>query len=391
MQDLTGTVGENGKNTRHDAALVQAILVLTQRPPHLDPKRPTYLGAIDGDCGGRTKGAIRQFQYDQVFVGPDGRTSQAVPGATAGLISPGDVTWRKMLSAVPSQFKDLRVLSGSKTVYVAATQAQQNARSAATGQLTFQPAFAARVVSVINRVFNRHGVAIGVCRDGDRRTFQTQYELLTSGRRVTNAGPGESNHNFGQAVDLGFEGLRWLQQDGKVVENETSWLHRLDPGQRATGEALIFWDMLRNEGMQIGLNRGPIGDRPHLQAWNDAGIDMATRLADLLTRVGRMRWTGQRQRYQCDLGLGGRYFDVGSAAQIWNGAATITVPILTQARAQAGGQGAAAQGAPPPRGGPAQGTQPAAPPVTDRDVVAMQAALRADFVAADTNWQTWQP
>jgi len=385
MQNLSGSVGEHGANARHDSALVQAILVLTRRPGNLDPQRSKYLAAIDGDCGDRTKGAIRQFQYDQVFVAPGGGQSRAVPGVIAGLVSPNDVTWEKMTAAVPSEFSDLRVLNDSKTVYVAATPAQRNARIGEVGRLTFQPTFRGSVVALINRIYDRHGVAIGVCRTGDRRTFQTQYELLTSGRGVTHAGPGESNHNFGQAVDLGFEGLRWLERNGTVVEDETSWLHRLDPQQRATGEALVFWNMLRNEGVQIGLHRGPVADRPHLQAWSDAGIDMATRLADLLTRAGRMRWTGRQQRYQCDLGFGGQLFDVGSAAQIWNRQATITAATLTQARSQVRGQPLVGPGAARQQGGAPAGP----PPATPEDIAAMRESLRADFAAADGSWQTW--
>ena len=87
------------------------------------------------------------------------------------------------------------------------------------------------------------------------------------------------------------------------------------------------------------------GDRPHLQAWNDAGIDMAERLAAHLTGVGRMRWTGRNQRYQSDLGFGGRLFEVGTAAQIWNRQATVNEATLTQARAQAG---SATPGSPAP-------------------------------------------
>ena len=100
-------------------------------------------------------------------------------------------------------------------------------RSTGAALLTFQPLFGTNVAAVINRIFDSYGIATGVCANGDRRTFQTQYQLLTSGRNVTHAGPGESNHNFGQAVDLGFEGLRWLRADGTPVDNETSWLHAL--------------------------------------------------------------------------------------------------------------------------------------------------------------------
>ncbi len=398
MQSLTGTVGDGGANARHDVALVQAILVLTQRPANLDPLRSHYLTTIDGDCGDRTKQAIRQFQADQVFVSPGRNSSQVVSGATAGRVAPGDTTWARLVGAVPTQFAGLRVLTGSKTVYVAATVGQRDTSLARVAQLTFEPTFRNSVVAVIRRLYDDTGIACSVCRDGDRRTFQTQYDLLTSGRGVTNAGPGESNHNFGQAVDLGFQGLRWLRANGVVVENEDWWLHQLDPRQRADGEALIFWNALRNAGTQVGLHRGPVADRPHLQAWSDAGVDMANRLADLLTRSGRMRWTGQNQRYQCDLGFGGRFFDVGSAAQIWNRQATVTEAMLTQARAQAAGRiagqgaGAAGVGLGAPTGaagGAATAVRPNAA-VTAQDVTAMREALRADFEAADAAWQSWR-
>ena len=258
MQPLRGTVGEGGVNARQDSALVQAMLVLTRRPSDLDPNRPRYLAVIDGDCGDRTKRAIRQFQNDQVFVGPHRNTSAPVPGATAGRVVAGDPTWRQLLAAVPPEFGDLRVLEGSKTVYVAAMAADQAESINGISALTFQPTFRNQLVVLVGRIFNAYGIVCSVCRDGDRRTFQTQYDLLTSGRNVTHAGPGESNHNFGQAVDLGFRGLRWLRADGTVVEDEDWWLHQMDPRQLATGESLFFWNMLRNAGTAAGLHRGPV-------------------------------------------------------------------------------------------------------------------------------------
>lgn len=107
---------------------------------------------------------------------------------------------------------------------------------------------------------------------------------------------------------MGFEGLRWLRSNGTVVENETCWLHRLDPAQNGSNaEANRFWGALRTVGTSavVGAFRGPVGDRPHLQNWDDAGVVMAVRLADLLTRSGTMRWQGRRGAYSCDFGLGG--------------------------------------------------------------------------------------
>lgn len=413
MQALGGSVGEKGANAISDVALLQAILLKTQRVATATSPAGSYLASYDGICGDKTKAAIRAFQTDHVFVSSDGTQSAAKPNATAGLVAPNDATWTKLLEKLAADFADMRVLAGGKAVYVAATPVQLQARTAAANALTFAPAFRTKVLACIDRMHALHGIAIGVCRQGDRRDFQTQYDLLTSGRGVTNAGPGESNHNFGMAVDLGFEGLRWLQGNGTVTENETSWLHRLDPNQSLIAEALRFWDALRTVGTSaaVGAFRGPAGDRPHLQNWNDAGVSMAARLADLLTRSGTMRWAAARGAYTCDLGLGGDLTPVGTAAQIWNRQATLTIAELTRLRAAqaaraAGQQRPGAAGAPPGRPPlPAQPPRPGAPmqagnpqpagarlpPVNQADVVAMQRELRRQFELADANWQAWTP
>jgi len=404
MQDLSNSVGDGCKNEKQDVALVQAILLLSKRPAALDTKTPKYLESYDGNWGQTSLGALRQFQYDQVFVTPDGTACQQVAGATEGRVDPGDSTWKKLAVAPPQGTRDLRVRTGGKTVYLAASGDQLAATIAHVNSATFQPAFRARIIALINQIFARYGMAINVCRYGDRRTFQRQYELLTQpGTPVTHAGPGESNHNFGQGADLGFTELHWLKGDGTVVNDETCWLHKLDPRQVITPEAKLFWDLLRREGTAAGLFRGPVDDHPHLQAWSDSAIDMADRLADLLTRSGHMRWTGRHGRYSCDLGFNGQFFPVGSAAQIWNNAAPITVDILTRARQQAaagqrpapnpGGRPAGANpGGPPAAPGPNPGRPPAGQtPVTQADVAEMQRRLRADFDAADGNWQAWRP
>lgn len=379
MQLIAGSVGKNGRNFVSDVALVQAILLKMQRLPTRTASTGPYLSSYDGICGNATNNAIRAFQDEHVFVSADGGQCVANPNATAGLVAPSDATWKRLVEKIPKEFADLRVVEGGKTVYIAATDAQLQRKINATNVLTFGPAFRFKVINCINRMYNLHGIAIGVCVQGDRRDFQTQYGLLTSGRGVTNAGPGESNHNFGMGVDLGFEGLRWLHEDGTIVENETSWLHRLDPRQVLVAEALRFWDALRSAGTSatVGMFHGPIKDRPHLQNWDDAGVDMASRLADLLTRSGSMRWSGRRQRYQCDFGLHADLFDVGTAAQIWNRQATVTIDVLTRAWTAAVAR--VSQQRPPQQ----------APKITQADVIAMQQELRHQFELADANWQSW--
>lgn len=384
MQTITAPVGENGKNTISDVALVQALLMKTRRAATSAAPASTYLSSYDGLCGDITKGAIRAFQADFGLQGP------ANPNVTAGLVKPGDATWAKLLEKVNSDVSDMRVLPGAKTVYLAATSAQLQARIAAANALTFTPAFRTKVIACIHRMHAVHGIAIGVCAKGDRRNFQTQYELLTGGGGVTHAGPGESNHNFGMAVDLGFAGLRWLSRDGAVTENEDAWLHKLDASQ--SGQSLRFWEALRAVGTsaEVGLFRGPVDDRPHLQNWDDAGVSMAARLADLLTRSGTMRWGGTRGSYTCDLGLGGSLIPIGTAAQIWNRQATVSVDLLARARAASAVHPAArSQGLAPSPGAPAGAG--AAAQATQVDVINMQRELRHQFDLADNNWQNWTP
>ena len=73
------------------------------------------------------------------------------PGVLPRLIAPGDTTWRKLTAGVPTGFEDLRVLLGSKTVYVAGSAAERSASIATVARLTFQPDFRAKVSEVIDR------------------------------------------------------------------------------------------------------------------------------------------------------------------------------------------------------------------------------------------------
>ena len=375
MQAITASVGDGASNQLSDVALVQAVLVKTVRPAA--PGRPAapYLASYDGACGAITKAAIHAFQGDHVFVSAAGNASAPNPLASAGQVRPGDATWAQLLARVLPEFVNLRVLPGGRVVYVEATAQELQTKLAALALLTFAPAFGAKVRNCINRMHQVHGIAVGVCPQGDRRTFQAQYALLTGGTNVTHAGPGESNHNFGTATDIGFAGLRWLHANGAVDANETPWLHHLTA--QTAAQARVFWEALRTVGTSgaVGAFRGPVDDRPHLQNWNDANVSMKARLAAHLQASGSMRWSFSGSTYRCNLGLGSVQFDVGTAAQIWNLNATLTGASLSQARSAA----AAAQNKPPSAA------------ATAADVAAMCQLLRQQFELADTNWRAWAP
>ncbi len=414
MQTIVGTVGANAANAVADVALVQAMLVKIQRAAAAGRAAGPYLPRYDGVAGQSTTDAITAFQTDNGLTAAT--AGAAATRVTVGQVAPGDATWRRLVQKVPAAFANMRVLTGAKTVYLAATDAQKQSRLTAAGSLTFTAAFLMKVNATINKMHADHGIAVGVCPQGDRRTFQAQYALRTSGRGVTNAGPGESNHNFGGAVDMGFKDLRWLRADGTVCETEGWWLAELDTVGAAQSDK--FWTALRTAGIASGAFRGPVADKPHLQNWSDTGVSMAARLAALLTASGTMRWQGTRGSYSCDLGLGGALIPVGSSVQIWARQATITAADVQRLRdaaaarpahpqrpgAPAGQLGAAPQragaapqrtgAAPQPAGAGPGGNAPApARPggraVTPAELDAMKQALRAQFDLADANWRSW--
>lgn len=390
MQAIAGSVGEGGTNTAADVALVQVALMKVQRPNGAG----AYLAAYDGSAGAGTIAAIRQFRTDRA-------PAQAGTPAAAQ-IAPGDGSWATLSGMVPAAFQNARVLPGGKTVYLAATAQQRDAKLAHAATITFAPAFRTKINAYINRMHALYGIASGVCPDGGRRNFQDQYVLVTSGRRVTRAGPGESNHNFGFGADMGFAGLRWLRSDGTMEENEGPWLARLTATSAA--QADIFWSALRTVGTSPEVGAFPsnlAGDKPHLQNWSDNGVSMTRSLATHLTRSGRMRW-GRANVYQSDLGLGGALYPVGTATQIWAGNATIDANTLTRARAAAPQRPAlepadgfaqlraARNGARPATIVPNVMPQPRGR-ATAEDAAAMRRALRAEFDRADQNWQAWRP
>lgn len=397
MQTIGKAVGEGQANAAADVTLIQAALVKIARPAAPGKPASAYLSSYDGAFGKSTAEAITAFQTDRKLAGAN---------IAPGRVAPGDGTFQALASALPQEVSDLHVLPGAKTAYLGATQADlANGLTQAAGK-TFTADFGPKVSATIRKMFADYAVALVIDPDGDHRSFQKQYDLRTSGRNVTHAGPGESNHNFGGAVDLGFKGLRWLKPDGTVVQEASWWL---DDMPLANQQA--FWNTLRSTGIACSAFRGPVGDSPHLQNWDDSGVSMVSRLAELLTRVGTMKWAVSHSVYSCDLGLGGALVPVGTSVQIWSLQATVDAATIRRLRAaqQVHGAGQAGAAAPPqpPGARPPAATSTAAPhgpqttgaparpgvsppPPSDADEVkAMRQALRQEFEKAETHWQDW--
>jgi NAD(P)H-dependent FMN reductase len=356
MPVITGGVGEGANNKAHDAALVQAMLRIVK-----NAKGASYLSTpYDGSYSAATKSAIVNFQTDNATAIQAGAASKENWGAVAV----GGATFRALAAAVPATHRELRVMPGTKTVYLEGAPADANASAGAIrGDAEFEGNFKTLLAMLVDRVYTEHKIVLRITPTGRRRTFAQQAAEVQ-----TRAGPGESNHNFGRAADIGFRGLRWIQGDGGI-KTDDDWLNALQ--RTSPAQASAFWDARDAIARALPLYR--LGfERVHLQLFDQNTFSNINSLVRLLNTVGSCKWGAG---YKSDFGLGGALYSVGSAKQIWAGNATVSkVDLATALTAK---EAAASK----------KVFRDA--DITIQQIIAMQKVLKADFEAADKNWLKW--
>ena len=389
MADLKNAIGEQTPNNRHDVALAQAMLGLVDSPKH-----HAYLGGFyDGIFGGHTRQAILNFQVDYktanekhpAAVAPGTRPGMdydcvthhgqfspasrvALPSNldTPGKMSPGAATILKMNELLPPDFRDIMIAPGTRVVYWPDLPGQVAgyAKNVETDK-TLDEDFRGDVATLVRRMFEKHKILLTIAPDGGRRTFQRQYEIATDPSGATGAGPGESNHNYGKAVDIGFNQFEWLQAGGTSIIDDW-WLNKL--AKLHPDRMLDMWKIRNAIAFdEIGMFRSKKpGDHIHIQAYSDDNVSMVKSLAALLDKKGTFSWR-YLHGYECDLGFGGAWHKVGTAVEIWESSGPMEKQWI------AAGKGVAAS------------------TVLDSDVKKMRASLRADFEAAEAGRDDWEP
>jgi hypothetical protein len=392
MADLTGTVGERAANKNHDVALVQAMLGIVK-----SPKGHRYLGGFyDGLYGGKTKTAIAAFQADYQTItikaagvsqhggraadsdcvvhpgqfGPRAMYSALSNLDDSGVMKPGAATILKMNELLPADFKDIMIAPGTRVVYWPDLETQVAATAKAIqDDGTLHAQFRAYVARLVRRMFEKHKLLLTIAPSGGRRTFQKQYEIATTpdadGNFATGAGPGESNHNWGQAVDIGFNQFEWLQLGGNSMKDDW-WLNNLF--KLHPGRDMDMWK-IRNAIAFDELNMFPSkkpGDYIHIQRYGDENVSMVKSLAAVLEKKGKLSWQWNHG-YECDLGFGGAWHKVGTSIQIWDKTGPMDKHWI------AAGKGVLVAS------------------IKDADVKEMRDALRGDFEAAEAARDEWEP
>ena len=402
MPDLRGSVGEKGANAVHDVALVQAMLQVVK-----DAKGAAYFGNYTGTYDAATKTAIIAFQTDQKLIAAPGAKLDPAAAAkldTTGLVDKNSATLKALSLALPATHKDMVIIEGTKTVYLPMAAASATASAAAIGaKADLDPTFRGNVVKLVNQMFADHKIALSIPGDGWNRDFAAQAIPAAAG---TGAGPGESNHQYGKAVDIGFQGLRWVGA-GETIQNDNFWL---DAAKMPNDKRQAFWDARNKIAFTaLGLFKtNKAGDLIHVQAYSDTGVSYGNSLALLLQTVSpnAMKWNaalGSPNQYQSDFGLGGALFKVGSALAIWGGAANVTKPDLVNAlnAKLAVDKTFTVEkffGLPPAPVPPVKPGAKPPPPLVLKDVdiklayiATMKTRLQAEFQAANAKRDKWKP
>ena len=395
MTNLTGTVGDNGANAKQDVALVQLMLRVTK-----NAKGVPYYGAdYSGNYDVATKNAIAAFQKDNNIQTADTKTAKATE--KSGRLDPTSQTLAKLNAALPAKYADMRSLPGTNIVYLPASQGAATASQVAiSAKADLNPGFRMKVAAVVETMYEDHKIALEVVGPGWRRDFATQ-----AAQTKTGAGPGESNHNFGRAVDLGFKSFTWINGAGQFVK-EGGWLGSPALGNAKSTQLWNARDAIAVTGNGLFLTTFG-GERVHLQNFSDGTVNGRHSLAKLLTTVGTMKWQHGNQ-YQADLGLGVKQVDVGTSKQIWSDASPITKdgvaaaaagkdmtalmksPLFAKLEAVKAAAKAVAN-AKPGVAVPAASAKLAAQNITANDMKVIRAALKGEFEAADANWDKWVP
>lgn len=356
MPQITASVGDGATNKTHDVALIQAMLRIVK-----DAKGAPYLAApYDGSYGDVTKNAILAFQTDHaktIEAGEKGKEK-------LGVVEPGAKSIAVLSAALPATHSALRVVPNTKTVYLEGSAADAKASATAIRADTgFEATFKTLLAKLVDTMYADHKIVLKLTPTGRRRTFAQQAAEVN-----TKAGPGESNHNFGRASDIGFKGFEWIQGDG-TIKKDADWLNALETTSAAKANAL--WDARDAIAKTIPLYRLQF-ERVHLQMYDQATFSNINSLVKLLNTVGKTKWAAG---YKSDFGLGGALYAVGTAKQVWAGTATVSKANL-----------AAALTANEAKKSKKLFKEA---DITAKQIADMQKALKADFEAADTNWIKW--
>jgi hypothetical protein len=412
MPELSDTVGDGGKNNKHDVAIVEVMLRLIK-----NAKGSSYFpGEYDGQFTAKTKQAIRDYQTEKglaavatpaqgkaagVTGGPGGIGTAAAGTEKLGLITAGGQTFTQLVKDLPANYANIRCFPQTNVVYLEHDANDLAVALASTGKSAVETSFRAQVVSLTNNFYTKHKLALSIARHGGLRDFKTQDILYKRGRSgvkgeliVTNAGPGESNHHWGRAVDISPNKVKWLRGNTSLVTDDW-WFN--DLAKESKAKFYNFFDALIAARDAIAVPSGMFRlkkknkagkmvefDPMHLQSFDDSKSSAGRSLVALLNAVGVgvCEWKYTGGSYSSDYGIGGTtLFHVGTAVDVYREQAVVTKNKIAQAYNEA----AKAKSAGKPF------KKLTAADIKGSEIAEIRKRMKADWVKAEAAWPRWNP
>ncbi|MFL4984630.1 MAG: hypothetical protein ACJ8EN_13665 [Xanthobacteraceae bacterium] len=384
MQRLTGAVGENGENRRHEVALVQAALKIIKQSSGV----AYFAGAIDGIPSAALNSAIRKFQDDSL-------TPRQRMFAGLGKVLPNSETFDALRAKLPPD-KALGAIPNHRVVYRRATEEDLQAALDGIDQaIKMLPDFRRQLKQLSMTMHAKHGLVLSIAPRCEYRTFDDQLKVDPAN---TGAGPGESAHNFGIGCDFGFYKFAYLTDAGNWQE-DTVYLDEL----AKKGLSDPFWKQ-RNEYFRFGgmslAKTDRLSDKVHVQAVEDKKAKWGLALCDLMNREASCYWDFKHGHYYSSLLFTDEpKWQVGSAKAIW----TKQAPMSQGSIAEALEEGRTLRNAIGELPAPLEGIYLkfagndrdrkkawTAGEITNAHVTQMRAYLREDFETAERQYRKWR-
>lgn len=380
MAEITDPVGPGFPNAIHDVVLVQVMLKTLKNSHQIPYFTQPYTRTYSND----TARAIGAFQADRGLTAGTGTENQ-------GTVRPGDATWRALQAAFTKAappYADARTSKGFGIAYSPMPQGRLSESVAAIhAAKNLQGDFRQKVIQMVQTFYQQTSIVWSmVPRTGGWRSFAGQEGL------VSDAGYGESIHQYGYAVDMVVANFSWIAPDLQIRKSPTN-LEGMDRKQQI--ELYSARNLIASSLKLYGTTKS--GDFAHLQNFADDPLDSVSSLMALMHAVGpkAMNWKPRYRTptdYLCDLGLGGDYYFVGTAVDIWEQDATHHISPDDLAKAlQAKKKKDPKFSASTFLGRPGVTDPPATSDITPADIKAVQKMLRAEFDAAAANWSLWKP
>jgi len=303
---LSGSVGIGGVNQKKDIYSVQ--VALNQRlnliPDISKLVEDRSLGKNPAES--KTVAAIKEFQKKVVAMSkPDGTID--VNGKTHGKINSTSKNLDKLLTFPGTTFTHRKTSVSLVACF-------------ATLPKELRPTYKKHIKKII-RGMHDLGIAFGASKkySAGYRSFQQQYKLKTKKTKkfITNAGPGESFHNYGLAVDLGV--INWVDKNGKSY-NTDFWLGSMDKAPGYTGFSSKIWKKRNSFGLNkvYSLKKEII----HLQSVPAktsarSGLAKCLNKAATGTKFSYQRGPNKSSTYQCKVSEKAKWVNIGTAVELW--------------------------------------------------------------------------